>query len=58
MTIISECDNKGCVHPWQDATYGQKKRVFNRIKPAGGGNEYSCTVCGKAKVLGSDKKKK
>jgi hypothetical protein len=59
MTIISECDNKSCTHEWQDQTYGQKKRVFNQIKPAGGGNEYKCTVCDKTKILGStDKKKK
>ena len=35
-----------CVHAWQDATYGEKRRVKNYCPKLNNGNGgWRCTVC-------------
>lgn len=34
-----------CKHPYQDAKYGENRRVMNAINKG-----YRCTVCGKDKL--------
>jgi len=41
------CD---CEHKYQDAKYGKKVRVMNKMDNAMGGNRYKCTVCGRIHV--------
>lgn len=44
-----------CNHPGQDKLHGPQVRIFNEteVKP---GQTHRCTVCGKGKVINSEKK--
>ena len=50
MTNIKYCS---CDHKYQDAKYGQGKRLHNEAKPKNGtGKAWTCTVCGNRKEGG------
>jgi hypothetical protein len=42
MTTIRMCS---CEHKFQDATYGSKRRVFNKMKDFEKDKKARCTVC-------------
>ncbi len=42
MTKLIRCT---CKHEFQDATYGQGRRVANAMKSGKSEQEYRCTVC-------------
>ena len=41
--MIIKCDNKKCIHRFQDVTYGKGRRVHNFAPKVPG---HRCTVCG------------
>lgn len=56
MTKIIQCKPQ-CANKWQDAEYGEGKRVFNKTS-AQEGRVYRCTCCGEEKSTGNDSESK
>lgn len=38
-----------CEHSYQDKRYGKNQRVHNKGEHKGGGDKWTCTVCGREK---------